>query len=459
MKRGLIIIISGIITTATIVAILVWSGYTFYRLEQRTLAEKTEGIIQEIAAITQESNRTLNNLLASYNDKDGSEKQAFAIGMNGNIGRMKINFKEDQDTTINEPANDGVFNITKDTLEKMGITFIPDKVNGISYFDSLLRDSITLSGIKVNYAVIPQKTADEFAFINDSSKSDYTYHSRPFIINYYQPDVYRVNYTISKSSVVGNMWHFVLAALFLLILVPAAFIMYYRAYLLQAQSARFKETLFSNITHELKTPLTSLQLIIDSIQGDSKHPGYVEKLSFATTELNRMKLIVDKILSYGKLNREEFALNAEIVDINNVIEEAIGAMKIVSEQSNAVINYQPERPLKTAGDRTLLINMLTSLIDNSIKYNRTQPIINISAVNAGDNIVIRLTDNGIGIAQEYQKKIFEPFFRIPTGDVHNTKGNGIGLSFVAQIARLHGGDITVSSNPEEGVTFTITLPL
>src|SRR5690606_32625211 len=112
-----------------------------------------------------------------------------------------------------------------------------------------------------------------------------------------------------------------------------------------------------------------------------------------------------------------------------------------------------------AGDRTLLINAITTLIDNAIKYNHRQPVIHIQLSMEGQEVIIEVADNGIGIAPAFYKKIFAPFFRIPTGNVHDIKGHGLGLSFAAQVIKLHGGVIMVASQQDEGSVFTIKLPV
>lgn len=462
MKSLRSIIIVGLFSLLVLFTTLGWSGYTFYNLEKKKISEQVSSLVNETAITVQNENLTLNNLMASYNDKDGIAKQAFAIGMNGNSGKMQLYFdEEDKEEETNDTLNKKVTVFTKDTLEQMHVEFLPTSVKLIQYFDSLFADTLKTTLSTLPYYIVSEKEGGTaYSFSKDTTAGNYEYKSRPFFINYYEPEVFRVNYNIPPTLIIKNMGAFIAVSLLLSALVILAFSMYYRAYKLQAQATTFKETLFSNITHELKTPLSSLQLIIESIKQDNTKEEDAEKLVFATSELNRMKLIVDKILSYGKLNSEDFALNAEIVDIASVISSAANAMKIVGDQANAVIECNTTENLKMTGDKTLLINMFTSLIDNAIKYNKSNnPEVQISAAKNQKNILITVADNGIGIEETYIEKIFDPFFRVPTGNVHNVKGHGIGLSFVAQVVELHGGHITVSDRQPQGTIFTITLPL
>lgn len=461
MKKGKLIGVAGIVSSTAIAIVLLWSGYIFFRLEQKLLADKFGDITNAVATIIQNENLTLNNLAGSYKDRDGANKQAFAIGMTGNAGKMQITF-DDGETERKETGAlpDSVPSFNKDTLERLGISFIPGAVHTINDFEQLLKDSLRKEQFHGKFYITRQaRYSPFFVAIADSISSPGLYTTRPFIINYYQPDVYRIGYTISAKDILINMAGYIAAAIFILLLVPAAFLLYYRAYRLQHESAMFKETLLSNITHELKTPLTSLQLIIESLVQDTPAGTNTQNAGFASSELNRMKLIVDKILAYGKMNSLEFSVNVEVIDISEVVTEAVHAMHILCMQNSARVEYEITEPIKFAGDRTLLVNMLTSLIDNGIKYNTNKaPRIFIKVSRKGNSICIIVSDNGVGIDTPYREKIFEPFFRVPTGDTHDVRGNGLGLSFVAQAVQLHNGRITVDSRPGGGAVFTIIFP-
>jgi two-component system phosphate regulon sensor histidine kinase PhoR len=247
-------------------------------------------------------------------------------------------------------------------------------------------------------------------------------------------------------------------AIFLLLLVTAAFVLYHKSYRMQMQMALFKESLFSNVTHEIKTPLSSLQLIINSFKEQELSPKQKEYIDFASTELERMNLLVEKILSFGKLNKEQFAVNKEILNVGGLIQKAVRIMNITADSKNAQITFVLQENCDLAGDEILLLNMLVSIIDNALKYAGDQPIIHIAVVSQKDAVKILITDNGPGIGAKYWQKIFEPFFRIPTGNEHTIKGHGLGLSFARQVAILHKGKISVESLPRQGSTFIITLP-
>lgn len=452
MKKAILIICTGVVVLSALIATLLWSGIAYYELEKKKISAHIEELATACATRIQNDNLTLNNQLASYYDKEGQEKQAFAMGITGNMGKVQINFGEQEN---DEEDKAGVFNVTFDTLKKMNIQFIPKAVKTISDYTALLSDTLKAETLPVRFVPVFAKSGSEFSFSKDSSK--YEYHTRPLILNYYEPDVFRVNYNVPAGFVYKQMWLFMAAGLLSIFILAAAFIMYYRSFTLQVQMSSFKENLFSNITHELKTPLSSLQLIVDSAQDNPGKPLSAEHLAFATDELNRMKLIIEKILSFNKLNREQVALNKESADIQTIIAEALNAMSMHIQNAGATVNYDNSIGNIIAADKTLLVNMFATIIDNALKYNTGKPEIYIHTAVAGDKLIISIADNGIGIPSVYHKKVFEPFFRIPTGDVHNVKGHGIGLSFARQVAQLHGGNIIVKANEPKGSIFIITL--
>lgn len=457
-SRGAYIITAGILSSFLLIAIISWSSHSLYQFEKKKTVEQIELVIMDIATKVQNENLTLNNLLASYNDKDAPEKIAFAIGMTRNQSKMQISFDDKDDT---QELSDNVPTLSKDTLVKMGIQPRLNHVKGIGYFDSLLQDTIHKENIAMSYKIVSAKDSTRsFSFEKDTSANAFKYHTQPFIINYYEPDVFRVNYNIPFYIVVRKMWGFLLAWGILTFIIPISFFMYYRSYGLQMQMSQFKENLFSNMTHELKTPLSSLQLIIDSaLNRNNSNTIPKEHLHFASGELSRMNLIIEKILTYGKLSKEQLAINEEVLDLDNVITEAVNAMIINLTKCNGQIHYNQNQGIKISGDRALLVNIFTALIDNSLIYNNSDnPIISIKTTESNTDIIIEIVDNGIGIPQEYHKKVFEPFFRIPSNNRHNTKGHGIGLSFVMQIVRLHNGRIVISNNKPTGTVFIVTFP-
>ncbi len=341
--------------------------------------------------------------------------------------------------------------VAKETAKKeSGKNYIPKGLWDMPKFDSLLHDTLTKSGLLIPYIT---------ELVSGRIKP-YKWSSGVFIINYYDPEIYRITYSRPNRILLKRLLPYTVTSLFLLLLVSAAFLLYHRSYKMQLQTTQFRENLISNVTHELKTPVASLQLIINSLKDKNRETNEGKDnqyLDYATSELNRMKLLIEKILSFSKLNERQFALNKEVLNCADLINESINIMQVQAEQKQAKISFEQKSQCEILGDKILLINVIANMIDNGIKYNSTTPEIKICLDRNNNHALITITDNGIGIAEKYHKKIFEPFFRVPVEGEYNTTGHGIGLSFVEQAIKLHNGTISVNSN-NQGTTFVIQLP-
>ena len=172
-----------------------------------------------------------------------------------------------------------------------------------------------------------------------------------------------------------------------------------------------------------------------------------------------MRLLVDTILQNAKMSTKNFSMNPQEIDLHKIIEKVIQsfAIKIDSRGGSLTCNLQANPPILW-GDELHITNLVYNLIDNAVKYSTDKLDILLETRIEGDKIVLSVADHGIGISKEDQKHIFEKFYRVSTGNVHNVKGFGIGLNYVWQVVKLHNGEIAVDSTVGEGSTFTITLP-
>jgi two-component system phosphate regulon sensor histidine kinase PhoR len=178
-----------------------------------------------------------------------------------------------------------------------------------------------------------------------------------------------------------------------------------------------------------------------------------------TQENKRMLNQVEKVLQMALIEREAFKLDVESVDIHEILTEATQyiAMQVEKKGGQTILDLKAEDSL-IKGDRTHLSNIFHNLLDNANKYTPDQPIIRVETTSKKDGIQIKIIDNGIGMNAEAKRQIFDKFYRVPTGNVHNVKGFGLGLSYVKVIVDRHGGDISVDSSVGKGSTFTIFLP-
>ncbi|WP_276504188.1 sensor histidine kinase [Terrimonas pollutisoli] len=253
----------------------------------------------------------------------------------------------------------------------------------------------------------------------------------------------------------------ILFSVFLVGLTVASFILLYRSLLRQHRLAQLKNDLISNITHELKTPIATVAVAIEALknfnamQDPSKTKEY---LDISQNELQRLGLLVDKVLKLSMFENKEMELKYELFDLEEVVNEVVASLRLQLEKYNARIVVNTEGNLLIKGDRTHLLSVVFNLLDNALKYSKGNTAIQVDIKEQENVIELKITDNGIGIPAEYREKIFEKFFRVPTGDTHNAKGHGLGLSYVAKVIQRHHGSIDVNSHEGLGSTFTIRLP-
>lgn len=251
-------------------------------------------------------------------------------------------------------------------------------------------------------------------------------------------------------------------SIFLTVLTSISFYVMFRNVRAQQRLMEIKNDFISNVSHELKTPVATVSVALEALKNFNAldDPQKTkEYLDIAQRELNRLTLMTDKILKTSVYEDHGVKLKLEPIAIDHLIEQVLSSMKLVFDKKRTLLQFE-----KTGSDFSLqgsqehLTNVFYNLVDNAVKYSGDDARLTVSIENSTETIVVTVSDSGIGIPHEYQKKIFEKFFRVPSGDVHNTKGYGLGLSYVWSVIESHGGEIAVESEPGNGSTFIIKLP-
>lgn len=230
----------------------------------------------------------------------------------------------------------------------------------------------------------------------------------------------------------------------------------------QKKLSTIKNDFISNMTHEFKTPISTISLASEMLGDESivKTPEKQKRfLKMIKDENKRLSVLVESILQTAILDKGEFKLKLNELDIHEIITTAINNTNLLVEQRNGkIVTNLNATKTRLMADRVHLTNIVFNLIDNAIKYSKEIPEITITTNDSSNGINIIVKDNGIGISKENQRKIFDKFYRVPTGNVHNVKGFGLGLSYVQAVVNKHGGEITVHSELGKGSIFTIFLP-
>ena len=230
----------------------------------------------------------------------------------------------------------------------------------------------------------------------------------------------------------------------------------------QKRLSEIKNDFVNNMTHELKTPISTISLASQMLN-DPSIPFEAKNISHITgiisNESKRLGFQVEKVLQMAIFDRGRINLKLKEVDVHNLIVGIINNFNLQISKRNGVIRQDLlATKVLAALDEVHFTNLIVNLLDNAVKYCNTEPDILVSTKNQKNCIVISVKDNGIGIPRNHQKRIFEKFYRVPTGNIHNVKGFGLGLSYVKKIAEAHGGRVDFESEQGKGSTFFVTIP-
>ncbi len=230
----------------------------------------------------------------------------------------------------------------------------------------------------------------------------------------------------------------------------------------QRQLSDIQKNFINNLTHELKTPISAIGLsarvlnnkdILNSPNRLFEYAGIIEKQN------SKLSKSVEKVLNLASLEKNNIQLNLESVFLDEIIEASVTQFNHSDPGKDAEINIQNNlQGVKLIADKFHFSNILINILENAAKYSATKPVITIQASQGKKHLFVSIIDNGIGIPKELRHKIFNKFYRIPTGNVHNVKGFGLGLDYVKKIIKAHGWKIRVEDNPSGGTVFKIIIP-
>lgn len=275
----------------------------------------------------------------------------------------------------------------------------------------------------------------------------------------YYFSVFFPNKSIYLTGQLG-IWLFTTAVLFLVCIFfgYSLFII-----LRQKKLSDIQGDFINNMTHEFNTPISSIMVMSHLLRKEEviNNPKKVGEYSeLITKEAIRIKDQVDKILQIAVLDNKKAIFTFTSIDVHECLTEAQGSIEHrLKEKGGCFIKSTKASHVKINGDAIHLINAFFNLFDNAIKYNVNAPEITISTYNINHKLILKISDNGIGISPKHQKMLFSKFFRVPTGNVHNVKGFGIGLYYLRKVIQAHKGSVNVKSIPTQGTEFIIVLPL
>ncbi len=333
---------------------------------------------------------------------------------------------------------------------------------------TLLTSSLQNQGIDIdfNYGVI-DGTKDTLVLTNAVDQKSEILKSE-FRTNLFTRDIIPTGNYLSiyfpdqQTFLIGKIW-FSLASSILLVLVIIG-IFGYAIYTIMTQKkiSEIKNDFINNMTHEFKTPISTVALACEALQDDDvkKNETFLKRyISIIQAENKRLGMQVEKVLQMATLEKKDFKLKLEKLDVHEVIDRALGNINIQIEKRHGVIRKELSASNKEViADEVHLTNIIYNLLDNANKYSPEKPEISISTKNYNEGIIVQISDKGIGMSKEVLNRIFEKFYREPTGNLHDVKGFGLGLTYVKTMLDALGGTIGVKSDIAKGSTFEIYLP-
>lgn len=336
--------------------------------------------------------------------------------------------------------------------------------------EKIIAQTFQRRGIQTHFEFgITEYTKNNFVLVSNGASLaglyDSKYAVKLFPGNFYDSvKTLVVKFPDRSKFLLQSLWLPLSFSILFLFLVLGSFGLALYIILKQKQLSTMKTEFINNMTHELKTPISTISLASQMLKDAGISTNEGSRMKYASViydENKRLGNQVEKVLQMARMEKGEIQYNKNPINLHELIDIALNQFQLQIDDSDGVL----ERALNAKaciilGDEMHLTNVLNNLLDNSLKYNdKENPAIKISTINEGSNIIIRIKDNGVGIRKEDQKKIFDNFYRVNKGDVHDTKGFGIGLSYVKTIIKAHNGTIDLESVLKQGTEFKITIPL
>lgn len=266
-----------------------------------------------------------------------------------------------------------------------------------------------------------------------------------------------------RQLVLKQMRWMIIGAIFFTLMIIAAFYVTVYALLRQKKLSEIKNDFINNMTHEFKTPLATISLAVDALKNEKvmSDPGKMDYFRGIIKEENkRMNKHVETILQAAVSDRQDVQLSKRPLHVHAILEDIVENHQLQLEEKLGRVELQlGARQDQVEADPVHFRNMLSNLVDNAIKYANDNLLLKISTTSTNKNLLVRVEDNGIGMSKETVRRIFEKFYRAHTGNIHNVKGFGLGLSYVKAMVDAHDGKIRVESTPGKGSVFTVEIPL
>lgn len=334
-------------------------------------------------------------------------------------------------------------------------------------FEKILRMNLIDRGVdlKYEYAVMEDNLSEIYITKNFSKKTNhYIYRTSLLSDKLHDQNTYLYIYFPGQKKLVkGSIGVLSSSSIILTLVIIVIFAMTLFVIYRQKRLSEIKNDFVNNMTHELKTPISTISLASQMLNDKSlalekKNTENISRI--IQTESKRLGYQVEKVLQMAVFDQGHLVLKKSEVDMHDLISTVVQNFKLQLENNKGQLNCDLDAgEMAVNGDKVHLTNVVSNLFDNAVKYSPELPVVEVRTFTEGDRFGFSIKDNGIGISKENQKKIFDKFFRVSTGNVHDVQGFGLGLSYVKLIVEQHGGSIRCSSELGSGTQFDVLLPI
>jgi two-component system phosphate regulon sensor histidine kinase PhoR len=438
-----------------------------YEREERTLDMRTNFMFRETVRAVQTSKLKLDRFIDSArpqqlmfrHDKDKIKIVTPEQKIEGMLDVVMNRVKDSNNQTIVVSPK------ISDSLQIINRAFPGRRDRMLQFLFDLdsLQDSIKVVELDSAYAKrLEEQNLDvPFAIKRVDTRETKEPVFNEITLGFRSPITYRLDIQNKNAFIFKRIAIPILFSIFLVAFTALSFSLLYRNLLRQNRLADIKNEFMSNITHELKTPIATVSVAIEALRSFNANldtQRTKEYLDISANELQRLSLLVDKVLKLSMFEKKEIDLQYELLDMKSLVDEVTSSLRLQFEKHHAHVDVNTQGDTTLEGDRLHLVSVIFNLLDNAIKYSPDAPKIHVRIIGNESQVNLVIKDSGIGIPEEYKGKIFEKFFRVPTGNLHNAKGYGLGLSYVAHVINRHNGNIHVESIPGDGSKFVISLP-
>lgn len=358
------------------------------------------------------------------------------------------------------------FSKTYDGLIALSNFNIDDEINP-DQIDSLIKIALNQREIDAKYEFAITDEQNQFIYRSNKNIDKVVYLSSGyndgfFLGGFNSP--HHIHLVIKKkfAYIINTIRPIIIILTIMILIIAGSFYYALRIIFNQKKLSEIKTDFINNMTHELKTPISTISLALEALLqfGLSADEQRTKKyLEICKSENKRLGKMVENVLNAAAYQKGDLKLKLEELDLHDMIFGVVESIEVQVKQNNGyIVKNLCSTQTKIQVDQVHFTNIFFNLLDNANKYFRERPEIEIKTENDSSHIYIEIKDNGIGMKKEDQARIFDRFYRVPTGNIHNVKGYGLGLSYVYDVVKKHGGEIQVVSEYGKGTTFKIKLP-